>query len=419
MELKGFATSKEYWVKFGWGVLVGMLSALSVLLFNYLVNLGLKFLWPDTMGVEPFSGSWQIVLILTAAGFIVGTIHQFMTAREVGVGEALAEGRVEPRVLPGSLLVSFVSLIGGFSIGPEVPSGMLGGGLATWISEKRKLSEEVRRSNVISSITAAYGGLFTSPLGALMIPVEFPHKQSIRYYGTLIIAGAAAVIGFSVFYVVGSDQFAGLLRLLDLPLYDLRIWHLLVAVGLGLLGALLGLTFGLLMAGLKKLVAPLNRLPILRNTLAGFLLGLLGMTLPLTLFLGSDGLVYVTDNAAELGVTLLVVYVFAKILATAGAISTGFIGGPIFPLFFVGGTAGTVVTLLFPDVPIALAVGCLMVAVTAAVLPVPLTLGFYTILIVGVPITEAIPILVSAFTTFLIIHGFGLVAKKPDEKKRD
>ena len=81
MELKGFATSKEYWVKFGWGVLVGMLSALSVLLFNYLVNLGLKFLWPDTMGVEPFSGSWQIVVIVTAAGFIVGIIHQFMTAR--------------------------------------------------------------------------------------------------------------------------------------------------------------------------------------------------------------------------------------------------------------------------------------------------------------------------------------------------
>ena len=81
---------------------------------------------------------------------------------------------------------------------------------------------------------------------------------------------------------------------------------------------------------------------IVRSTLGGLLLGLLTIALPLTLFLGSGGLVVVTENAAELGVTLLIVYVFAKMLATAGAQSTGFIGGPIFPIFFIGGTAGAV-----------------------------------------------------------------------------
>ena len=118
---------------------------------------------------------------------------------------------------------------------------------------------------------------------------------------------------------------------------------------------------------------------------------------------------------------LLIVYVFAKILATAGAISTGFIGGPIFPLFFVGGTMGTAVTLLFPDIPIALSVGCGMVAVTAGVLPIPISLGIYVILIVGLPITEAIPVLIAALTSFLVIKGFGLLSpsKKPAVKKND
>lgn len=419
MELKGFAASKEYWLKFGWGVLIGLIAALSVLIFNYVMNLGLKWLWPDPPGYEPFSGSWRVLVILTVAGFIVGLIFHFIKVKETEVADALKDGRVDPEGIPGGLLVSLVSLIGGFSLGPEVPSGMLAGGLATWISEKRKLSDEIRSSNVMSSITAAYGGLFTAPLGAFLIPLEVPHMQSFIYYGTLIIAGATAVLGFGVFYVAGSDQFAGLLRLLDLPGYDLKIWHLFIAIVLGLLGALLALIFGLTMGVLKKLVVPLNRQPILRNTLAGFLLGLLGWALPLTLFLGSDGLETVTDNAAQIGVVLLVVYILAKILATAGALASSFVGGPIFPLFFVGGTLGTVVTLLFPDIPIALSVGCGMVAVTAGILPIPMALGIYTILIVGLPLTEAIPVFVAALTAFLVMRGFGFLARRPEPKKGD
>ena len=419
MGTKGFASSKEYWVKFGWGVFIGMLTALSVLFFNYLMNLGLKLLWPGQPAIEPFSGSWQIVLILTAAGFIVGLIYHFMEAKEVGVVEILTQDRVDIRPIPGGLLVSLVSLIGGFSVGPEVPSAMIGAWLAAKISDARKLSDEIRKSNMISSLTAAYGGLFTSPFGAILIPIEVPHVQSIAFVGTMIIATAASVVGFALFYFTGGNEFAGLLRILDLPMYDLQIWHLLVAVVLGLLGAGLAVIFVLSMGTLKQLVVPLNHRPILRNTLAGLLLGLLGFALPLTLFLGSDGLVLVTENAAEIGVALLIVYVFAKILATAGAISTGFIGGPIFPLFFVGGTMGTAVTLLFPDIPIALSVGCLMVAVTAGVLPIPISLGVYVILIVGLPITEAIPILIAALTSFLVIKGFGLLSpsKRPAAEK--
>ena len=162
---------------------------------------------------------------------------------------------------------------------------------------------------------------------------------------------------------------------------------------------------------------PLGRQPILRNTLGGLLLGLLGWALPLTLFLGSDGLETVVDNAAQIGVALLVVYILAKILATAGALSFSFIGGPIFPLFFVGGTLGTVITLLFPQIPIALSVGCGMVAVTAGILPIPMALGIYTVLIVGLPITEAIPVFVAGLTSFLFMRGFGFLAGGSAPKK--
>ena len=78
MQNKGFASSKEYWVKFGWGVLVGMLAAISVLLFNYLMNLGLKWLWPEPPGYEPFSGDLRVLIIMTVAGFLVGLLYHFV-----------------------------------------------------------------------------------------------------------------------------------------------------------------------------------------------------------------------------------------------------------------------------------------------------------------------------------------------------
>ena len=93
-----------------------------------------------------------------------------------------------------------------------------------------------------------------------------------------------------------------------------------------------------------------------------------------------------------MGIALVIVLVFAKMLATTGALSTGFIGGPIFPLLFVGGAAGTAVHLIFPDVPLALSVACMMAAVPGALLPIPLTLAVIVLLITGLPATEAIPV---------------------------
>jgi H+/Cl- antiporter ClcA len=406
-----FARNRSFWVRLGWGLSVGLLGALGALLFVVLMNLGIDLVWPETPDPEPFSGSVRILVIMTVGGLIVGVIHHFVEAEEMDEFGAMVKGRLDPRPVPGALLVALVSLIGGFSLGPEVPTGLLGGGLATWLSERRKVAPEIRRSNVFSGVMGAWGGLFTSPFATVLMPLELAHQQTPGYYGTLTIVAAAAVLGFSVFYAFAGNEFASVLRILDLPAYSLRLWHPAVAVALGVLGAVLGLIFGLLLRSLKRWTTPLNSRPIIRGTAGGFLLGLLGMALPLTLFLGTSGLVEVTEQGAQLGLALVIALVFAKMLATTGALATGFIGGPIFPLLFVGGAAGTAVNLIFPDIPLALAVGCTMAAVPGALLPVPLALAVIVLLITGIPATEAIPVLTSAVVAYFITHGLGLLAR--------
>ena len=91
--------------------------------------------------------------------------------------------------------------------------------------------------------------------------------------------------------------------------------------------------------------------------------GVVGVALPLTMFTGSDQLKTVLDDAGTLGVGLLVVLVIAKQFTFAVSQASGFIGGPIFPALFIGGTAGVLVHAVLPAVPLGLAFTCLLAAV--------------------------------------------------------
>jgi H+/Cl- antiporter ClcA len=410
-----FAKDRKFWVRLAWGSVIALISGLGTLIFVILMNLGLSVVWGwlDPVEMEAFSGTWPILVIMTVAGLIVGLLHHFTNAKEEDVFEAIQSGYLDPKPVPASLAVSLVSLIGGFSVGPEVPSGMWAGGFATWFSERRDMSDELRESNVSSGVVSAYGGLFTSPFAFVMMRLELPHRQTPRFFGVLVIATVSATLGFAFFYAVAGDEYADLLRLLDLPSYTLELWHLFVALALSVLGAALALVYGVTLGTLKRFAAPLERRPILRGAGVGLLLGLLGMALPLTLFLGSEGLVIVTEKGAAMGLAVVLALVFAKILATAGALSTGFIGGPIFPLFFVGGAAGTAINLMFPGIPLALAVGCTMAALTAAALPAPFMITIVVLLVTGIPATEGIPVLLAAMVAHGIVWGFGFLPRPP------
>lgn len=179
---------------------------------------------------------------------------------------------------------------------------------------------------------------------------------------------------------------------------------------LGIAAVPVAVIFLVLTKLLSTAVVPLNKQPIVRGVLGGLLLGLLGKALPITLFLGTEGLSVTTSQAAEIGVSLLIVFALAKIVALSGALAFGFIGGPIFPLLFVGATLGSAVNLLFPQIPFGLAVACLMVAVPAAVVPIPLALAVIGILVVGLSPTNSLPVVLAALISFAVAHGLGLFA---------
>lgn len=398
--------SREYWSRMGWGLLLGFVSAIGAFIFIMLMNLGQNLFIPHlTVNWVPFSGSWLVLGIMTLAGVIVGVIHRYTPAKFMNAFDAISKGYLDPKPVPSSLLVSIISLISGFALGPEVPTGMLAAGLGSWVSKRRGIDADKTRSNVLGSISGAFAGLFSSPLVVLIMLLESDHFQNVKYYGTLLIAGLAAVIGFAIFYLFNDLNYSSLLGLLSPPPYHLELWHLLVSVAMGLFAVPFALIFVILSRIFDRLMEPLKSKPIIRSTLGGFLLGLLAFVLPTTIGLGTTEMSVVTQQAAAIGVVLLIIFALAKLVALSGALSSGFIGGPIFPLLFVGSTLGAAINLIFPQVPLGLALGCMIVAVPAAIVPIPLAIGAIGLIIIGLSPADALPVFIAVLVAFSITHG--------------
>jgi H+/Cl- antiporter ClcA len=407
--------SKEYWNRLAWGALLGLLSAIGAFIFIFLMNLGQRIFLPSLTNWTLFSGPWWLIVLMTAAGFLVGVIHRYTPAKQMDVFNAVKEGDIDSKPVPSSLLISLISLITGFSLGPEVPTGMLAGGLGKWISKHRNMNSEKQKINVISSISGAYAGLFSSPVVVILMLLESEHEQSPSYYGVLLIAGVAATIGFALFYALYGMSLSPLLGLLSPPAYDLKISDLGIGVLLGILAVPVALLFMILTKTLRRIVSPLNATPIVRGTLGGLLLGLLAVIFPVTIGLGTTQMPIVTQQAAEIGVVLLIVFALAKMVALSGALNFGFIGGPIFPLLFIGTTIGSAVHVIFPQIPLGLALGCMIVAVPAAIVPIPIAMAAIGIVIIGVPFIDALPVFLAALVSFAITHGLGLGEKKKNK----
>ena len=157
--------SPGFWIIVGYAVLFGVVLAFASLVFLALVK-ALTNLWftlPADLGW--FSGEPWWVVVTAGVGLLVGVLRRAfrLPGRLPGTVVELRDERVEPSTVLGSVVVSVVSLGGGASLGPEDALGKMGGGLGTWISERRKLGDDIRATNTLSGMSAAYGGMLSSP----------------------------------------------------------------------------------------------------------------------------------------------------------------------------------------------------------------------------------------------------------------
>src|SRR5262249_20202469 len=362
-----------FWAIMRDAALLGVVLAFAALAFLGLLKGGTK-LW-FTLPKDPawFDGNLWWAGVTAGAGVLVGVLRRVfrVPASLAGTFKELKDQRVEPSTGPGAVVVSLVSLVGGASLGPEDALGKMGGGLGTWVSERRKLNDDLRGTNTLSGIGAAFGGLLSSSLPATGFVIEVARPKARNFADALIATLLSSSIAFAVYYPIAGSTFVGIYAL---PSYKYEDWQLLAAVPLGLVAAGLALITVVAIGAMKKLTRPLAQRTILRATIGGAAFGLVGVALPLTLFTGTDQLTTVIQDGTTLGAGLLIAVVFAKILTFALCEATGFIGGPVLVSLFIGGTAGTAAHVLIPGLPEGVAFTTMFAAPPRALLAAPLSL---------------------------------------------
>lgn len=110
-------------------------------------------------------------------------------------------------------------------------------------------------------------------------------------------------------------------------------------------------------------------------------------------------------DAGTLGVGLLGVLVIAKMLTFAVSQASGFVGGPIFPALFIGGTAGVFVHEVIPGVPLGLAFTCMLAAVPGSLAAAPFSMVLLAAFLTQVGALQTAPVLVAVVTAFLAMEA--------------
>jgi H+/Cl- antiporter ClcA len=305
------------------------------------------------------------------------------------------------RALPGAVGAAAFSLASGASLGPEAPLVGILGTLGAATSRALKLPPAAGQVLGIAGLSALLGGIFGNPLAVGLFLVEMSPVAGRELYRRIIPALVAATVGVFVFSIIAGGPFAEF----EFPPYEgMQAWHLVAAVVLGAGGAVLGMAYVKLVKVVRLLLRPLDSLVVAKALVGGVAVGVIAVVFgELTLFSGEHEISEVIANGETMGLAALLFLAVGKVLAAVVSLSTGFRGGRIFPVLFIGGTVGMAVHVAFPAIPAALAVSTGMAGIGVTVLRAPLFLVSFLVIFTS---PEMIPLmLLAAITAWIITDG--------------
>ncbi|HEY3727813.1 MAG TPA: chloride channel protein [Solirubrobacteraceae bacterium] len=327
----------------------------------------------------PGLGSYFIVLAPVIGGLLYGPlVSRFAPeARGHGVPEVMLSvsrngGRMRPQVPIVKSLASALCIGSGGSVGREGPIVQIGSALGSVLGQRGRVSETQLRLLVACGAAGGISATFNAPIAGVFFALELILRNfETRSFGLVVLSSVTAdAIGRAAF---GGQSF------LTLPHFNFTSpVELLLYAGLGVLAALVGLTFVRVLYKGEDFADRVWRGPDwLRPGVGGILLGLLLLAVPQMYGVGYP----VLENAVggHYLILALLGLLAAKILATSLTMWIGGSGGVFAPSLFMGAMLGSAYGQVAHDVvphlaPAAGAYGLVgMGAVFAAAARAPIT----------------------------------------------
>ncbi|MGE5224293.1 MAG: chloride channel protein [Omnitrophica WOR_2 bacterium] len=338
-------------------LILGVVGALSAQFFSILLRIAQKVFLGWMAGYQPpglpneggsltssigSHGLWLIPVVTTLGGLITGLLVYSLAPEAEGHGTDAAvkafhrrAGLIRARIPWIKMVASAITLGSGGAAGREGPTALISAGVGSIYATLQKRTERERRLLVLIGMASGLAAIFRSPIGTAFFAIEVLYGGMEFEAGSLLYTMLGSIVAYAV-----NGLFSGYTPLFQVPAglaapgFIGFLWYVILGIAAGLVAAIIPTVF----YGMRDLFAAIPIPPHFKPGFGGLGVGLLALQLPQVLG-GGYGWIQLAILGRMPG-DLMLILVFAMILAYSLTISSGGSGGVFAPSLFVGAMLG-------------------------------------------------------------------------------
>ncbi len=288
----------------------------------------------------------------------------------------LQGGVIRFRTIIVKILSTSLTIGTGNSAGVEGPIAQVGGAVGSQVGQFFRVSGERMKTYIAAGCAGGVGAMFNAPIAGVFFAAEIVllGTYEISSFSALVISSAMATVVSRAYYGESAafpiPDYHVVQPLLEIPLYMI----------MGVIIGVIAVVYIHVFYKIRDKYAALKIHPQLKPISGALLIGIMAIFFPQIM---GDGYEYIEEVLSGHGVIwVMLILILLKIVATSITLGAGGAGGVFAPALFIGavigGTFGSIVHNLFPNVTAnpgayaAVGIGAFLAAATHA----PLTAIF-------------------------------------------